>query len=142
MYENAHQGLDELLQTNPHLQAEWDKYQKLKHDPRLTPVGGFLRKYSIDEFPQLWNVLKGEMSLVGPRPFLPDQQQMYGEGFSHYIRVLPGITGMWQVTVRNQSEFSERPFWDEYYVRNWSIWLDIYILAKTIWAVLRREGAY
>lgn len=89
-------------------------------------MGDFLRRYSIDELPQLWNVIKGEMSLVGPRPFFPEQREMYAEGYSHYIRVLPGITGMWQVTVRNQSEFIERAYWDEYYVRNWSIWLDVY----------------
>jgi Undecaprenyl-phosphate galactose phosphotransferase WbaP len=142
MCRNAHQELAELLKNDPGLRAEWDKYQKLKHDPRLTPVGEFLRCYSIDELPQLWNVLKGEMSLVGPRPFFPEQRELYGEGFSYYIRVLPGITGMWQVTVRNQSEFIERAYWDEYYVRNWSIWLDIYILARTVWVVLRREGAY
>lgn len=142
MRQNAHQELDDILRGDPGLQAEWDKYQKLKRDPRLTLVGGFLRRYSIDELPQLWNVLKGEMSLVGPRPFFSAQREMYGEGFSHYIRVLPGITGMWQVTVRNQSEFTQRAYWDEYYVRNWSIWLDIYILARTVWVVLRREGAY
>lgn len=142
MHHNAHQVLDEVLQKDPLLRAEWDKYQKLKNDPRVTSVGDFLRKYSIDEFPQLWNVLKGEMSLVGPRPFFPEQREMYGKAYSHYIRVLPGMTGMWQVTVRNRSEFTERPYWDEYYVRTWSIWLDIYILARTFWVMLRREGAY
>lgn len=142
MHEKAHEKLDELLAQNPGLQAEWDKYQKLKEDPRLTPIGEFLRKYSIDELPQLWNVLTGEMSLVGPRPFFPEQSEMYGDGFRHYIQVLPGITGMWQVHERNEAEFVRRAYWDEYYVRNWSVWLDMYILAKTVWVVLRREGAY
>ena len=112
MRQHAHQELAALLESNPHLRAEWDQYQKLKSDPRLTPIGDFLRKYSIDELPQLWNVLTGEMSLVGPRPFFPEQREMYGEGFTHYTRVLPGITGLWQVTVRNQSEFTHRADWD------------------------------
>ena len=81
------------------------------------------------------------MSLIGPRPFLPEQQELYGD-ITHYARVLPGMTGMWQVTVRNQSEFIERSYWDEYYVRNWSLWLDVYILAKTFWVVISIEGAY
>lgn len=142
MHENADQVLETHLANDDVLHQEWQRYQKLKNDPRLTRSGGFLRKYSLDELPQLWNVLTGEMSLVGPRPFLPDQKEMYGDRISNYIKVSPGITGMWQVSGRNQSEFSARPYWDEYYVRNWSWWLDVYILAKTIGVVLRREGAY
>ena len=142
MHQDADQVLAEVLRQNPIKRAEWDHYQKLKDDPRVTKLGLFLRKYSIDEIPQLFNVLRGEMSLVGPRPFLPEQQAMYGEAASHYVRVLPGLTGLWQVTERNQSEFTRRAYWDEYYVRNWSLWLDVYILAKTVWVVLRRNGAY
>jgi Undecaprenyl-phosphate galactose phosphotransferase WbaP len=142
MFENSHQILADILETDQLLKTEWDKYQKLKNDPRLSPMGGFLRRYSIDELPQLWNVLKGEMSLIGPRPFFLEQKEMYGDGYSRYIRTHPGLTGMWQVNVRNQSEFTERSIWDEYYVRNWSIWLDIFILAKTFLVVLRQEGAY
>jgi len=127
MIENADQALEDVLEKDPQKRSEWEIFQKLKDDPRIYPFGEIMRKYSLDELPQLWNVLKGEMSLVGPRPFLPEQQEKYGAGLSHYVRVLPGITGMWQVTVRNQSEFCERPYWDEYYVRNWSIWLDIFI---------------
>jgi len=142
MLQNADEVLEDHLRYDPELRREWDRFQKLKEDPRVTPLGAFIRKYSIDEFPQLWNVLAGEMSLVGPRPFLPEQRDLYGEGFTHYIRVCPGMTGMWQISGRNVSEFGDRPYWDEYYVRNWSIWLDLYILARTVWVVLRREGAY
>ena len=142
MHKDAHIVLDQFLTNNHDLWEEWNKYQKLKDDPRITLLGNILRKYSVDELPQLWNVLKGEMSLVGPRPFLPEQQEMYGKAYKQYIRVLPGITGLWQVTERNESEFTRRGHWDEYYVRNWSIWLDTYILVRTVWVVLRREGAY
>ena len=143
MHRNADQVLTRHLADDPALRVEWDKFQKLRHDPRITRIGGFLRKYSLDELPQLWNVLKGEMSLVGPRPFFPEQRELYGDrGYVYYTCVRPGITGMWQVNGRNHSEFADRPYWDEYYVRNWSLWLDLYILARTVWVVLRREGAY
>jgi len=143
MIPNADQVLADLLAKDPALRREWETYQKLKDDPRITRLGRVLRRFSIDEFPQLWNVLKGEMSLVGPRPFFPEQRALYGDqGYVHYACVRPGITGMWQVSGRNRSEFADRAYWDEYYVRNWSIWLDIYILARTVWVVLRREGAY
>ena len=143
MHCNADQVLESYLARDPALRQEWQQFQKLRNDPRITRLGHYLRKYSLDELPQLWNVLKGEMSLVGPRPFFPEQRELYGDqGYVHYACVRPGITGMWQVSGRNQAEFTDRPYWDEYYVRNWSIWLDLYILARTVWVVLRREGAY
>lgn len=142
MYQNAEQMLTEYLNTNPSLEREWNEYQKLLRDPRVTRVGRILRRFSIDELPQLINVLKGEMSLVGPRPFFPEQLEIYGNAYMHYVRVRPGITGMWQVSGRNLTSFQERSKWDEYYVRNWSIWLDMYILARTFSVVLLRDGAY
>jgi len=142
MYVNSDEMLIDHIENDPDLKHEWDKYQKLKEDPRITSVGKFLRKFSIDELPQLWNVFKGEMSLVGPRPFFWDQKDEYGEAYAQYIQVLPGLTGMWQVSGRNNTTFAERAHFDEYYVRNWSIWLDIYILARTIWVVLKQDGAF
>ncbi|NQS91089.1 MAG: undecaprenyl-phosphate galactose phosphotransferase WbaP [Chloroflexi bacterium] len=142
MFENADAVMNEYLTKDPELGAEWEKYQKLKKDPRVTNLGQFLRKYSLDELPQLWNVLIGEMSLVGPRPFLPGQEEKYGKAIKYYSRVQPGITGMWQVNERNESEFTRRPYWDTYYVNNWSFWLDLYILGKTFWVVIKSDGAY
>jgi lipopolysaccharide/colanic/teichoic acid biosynthesis glycosyltransferase len=114
----------------------------LRKDPRITRIGNILRLLSIDELPQLINVLKGDMSLVGPRPFFPEQQSIYGEAYENYVKVRPGITGMWQTYGRNQSTFAQRAQWDEYYVRNWSIWLDIFILFRTVGAVISKDGAY
>jgi Undecaprenyl-phosphate galactose phosphotransferase WbaP len=142
MVSNAEEVLDDYLQKNPELKREWEYYQKLREDPRVSRIGRFLRRFSIDELPQLWNIIKGEMSLVGPRPFIADQLELYGEKYPHYIRVRPGITGMWQVSGRNEASFVERAVWDEYYVLNWSIWLDIYILARTFWVVVKRHGAF
>jgi Undecaprenyl-phosphate galactose phosphotransferase WbaP len=142
MVANSDEVLDEYLSTNPEAFKEWGFNQKIKDDPRVTRIGNLLRKSSLDELPQLWNVLKGEMSLVGPRPFLPEQSTFYGKTYHLYKRVRPGITGFWQVSGRNEVGYSERVRFDEYYVRNWSVWLDIYILIRTIWAVLRGEGAY
>ncbi len=134
--------LKDYLEKHPELRKEWDATFKLKNDPRVTRLGKFIRKYSLDEFPQLLNVLKGEMSLVGPRPIVDDEVNHYGDTFNPYTWVRPGITGMWQVSGRSDTAYTERVHLDEYYVRNWSIWLDIYILIKTFAAVLRKEGAY
>jgi Undecaprenyl-phosphate galactose phosphotransferase WbaP len=142
MVGNADQVLENYLTKNSVAKAEWRANQKLKHDPRVTRVGGFLRRTSLDELPQLWNVLKGEMSLVGPRPIVPEEIERYQQGYLLYQRVRPGITGLWQVSGRTNVSYADRLHYDEYYVRNWSIWLDIYILLRTIWVVIRGEGAY
>jgi lipopolysaccharide/colanic/teichoic acid biosynthesis glycosyltransferase len=142
MQVNADLVLDKYLAENPEAKEEWDCTQKLKDDPRITRVGKFLRKFSLERIPQLINVCKGEMSLVGPRPYFPNQQEIYGTGVKLYQRVRPGMTGMWQVRGRNTTSFVERARLDEYYVRNWSVWLDIYILLRTILVVVSKEGAY
>ena len=119
--------------------AQWAS----KSDPRITRVGKFLRRLSLDELPQLWNILRGEMSLIGPRPFLPSQLDFYGkQHYKNYIRVRPGITGMWQVSGRNRTSFATRAQWDDYYIRNWSFRLDINIMYRTIGVVLQRDGAF
>ncbi len=140
MVPEADRVLHEYLSQNPDRQAEWNAYQKLKNDPRITPVGRFLRRFSLDELPQLWNVLKGEMSIVGPRPIMINQQDLYGPGLRHYVRVRPGITGIWQTSGRNLTSFSVRKDYDVEYVMNWTVWLDIYILARTVWVVIRHDG--
>jgi Undecaprenyl-phosphate galactose phosphotransferase WbaP len=142
MVTNADERLGEHLGQNPDLQLSYTQFQKLWEDPRLTGLGRILRRSSLDELPQLWNVLKGEMSLVGPRPFLPEQAGDYGAAYTLYISTRPGITGLWQVSGRNRLSFGDRSRLDEFYIRNWSIALDGAILFRTIWVVLRREGAY
>ena len=139
---NADKKLDTYLMLHPELRAEWEASQKLKDDPRLTRVGKLLRRLSLDELPQLWNVLKGEMSLVGPRPIVDAETTHYGEALALYKGVRPGITGLWQVSGRNNTGYRTRVSLDSYYVRNWSLWLDMYILARTPIAVFSREGAY
>lgn len=142
MVKDADLKLKDYLEKNPEMRKEWATTFKLKNDPRVTKLGSFLRKYSLDEFPQLINVLKGEMSLVGPRPIVDDEVNHYGDSFDPYTWVRPGITGMWQVSGRSDTEYKKRVHLDEYYVRNWSLWLDIHILARTFVAVLKKEGAY
>ncbi len=134
--------LEDYLTAHPELRAEWETNHKLKNDPRVTRVGKFLRKTSLDELPQVWNVIKGEMSLVGPRPIVSEEIKQYGHVYKLYTQVLPGMTGLWQVSGRNDVGYASRVRLDEYYVRNWSIWLDIYILLRTVLVVLRRNGAY
>jgi lipopolysaccharide/colanic/teichoic acid biosynthesis glycosyltransferase len=138
----ADADLEEYLATHPDQMLEWQRTRKLKNDPRLTQFGKILRKLSLDEFPQLWNVLRGEMSLVGPRPIVDDEMRFYGNSFFLYTQVKPGLTGIWQVSGRNLLTYEERVRLDEYYVRNWSIWLDLYISFKTIQAVLSAKGAF
>jgi Undecaprenyl-phosphate galactose phosphotransferase WbaP len=137
---------DELLQNalaeNEALREEWLRDRKLRHDPRITRVGRFLRKTSLDELPQVWNVLRGEMSLVGPRPIVEEEIAGYGPKFSLYCRVTPGLTGLWQVSGRSEVSSRDRVRLDSYYVRNWSPWLDLHILACTARVVLTGEGAY
>ena len=142
MVPNADQIQEHYFQKHPELRIEWESTQKIKDDPRVTRSGRLLRRISLDELPQIWNVLKGEMSLVGPRPILCDQIKQYGFSLPLYTCVRPGMTGLWQVSGRNNLPFSERSHLDEIYVRNWSIWLDITILLRTIPVVLRRDGAY
>lgn len=142
MREDADAILEKVLEENADLRAEWKREQKLKNDPRVTWVGKILRKTSLDELPQIWNVLRGEMSLVGPRPVEKCDIERYGEYFTYYSRITPGITGLWQISGRSNTTYSERIRLDAYYVRNWSPWLDVYILASTAKVVLKCEGAY
>lgn len=142
MYVDADQLLQEALKRDDVLREEWRRHRKLRCDPRITRIGRFLRKSSLDELPQLWNVLRGEMSLVGPRPIVEEEIDGYGPEFALYCRVTPGITGLWQVSGRNMVTVRDRVRLDSYYVRNWSIWLDLHILARTTKAVLTGEGAY
>lgn len=142
MFEDADRILSAYFEKNTTARNEWVSIQKLKRDPRVTRIGQLLRLTSLDELPQLWNVLKGEMSMVGPRPIVAEEIGMYKGGFNLYRQVRPGITGLWQVSGRNDVGYEIRVRLDEYYVRNWSFWLDIYVLIKTVWSVLKREGAY
>ena len=142
MVPNADEALRVLLDTDPVARAEWERDFKLKNDPRITPIGAFLRGTSLDELPQLWNVLKGEMSLVGPRPIIEDELERYGDQVGYYLETRPGITGLWQISGRNDTGYEDRVALDSWYVRNWSLWYDLVILVKTVRVVLRRQGAY
>jgi Undecaprenyl-phosphate galactose phosphotransferase WbaP len=142
MVPEAEAVLQQMLQANPKIREEYLKYHKLRHDPRITRIGRFLRKSSLDELPQLWNVLRGEMSLVGPRPYLPRESERIGAAQKEILRVPPGITGLWQVTGRNHTSFSERVQLDAYYVRDWSVWLDLVLLARTIKILISSRTAY
>lgn len=139
---NSKEVLDHLLATDPAAKAEWDKEFKLKDDPRITKSGAFLRKTSLDELPQLWNVLKGEMSLVGPRPIVQAEVPRYGKYIAEYYAVLPGITGMWQTSGRSDISYPERVQMDSWYVHNWNLWLDLVLLWRTVAVVVHHEGAY
>ncbi len=135
--------LDELLEKDPEAREEWEKYRKLKKDPRVTTkTARIIRKTSIDELPQLWNVLVGDMSLVGPRPILDKEIGYFGDSLNEYLEVRPGITGLWQVSGRNETTFERRVYWDSWYVRNWSVWGDIVIMIKTLKVVACGHGAY
>jgi lipopolysaccharide/colanic/teichoic acid biosynthesis glycosyltransferase len=138
MVPNADKLLAQHLADSPEARAEWDTYQKLSHDPRITRIGAIIRKTSIDELPQLWNVLIGDMSLVGPRPMLPEQQKLY-PGTAYYA-LRPGITGFWQTSVRNEASFSERAAFDTDYLRELSLATDVKTLIKTVRVVLRGTG--
>jgi len=142
MVPDAETKLQMLLQHNPQLKVEWDKEHKLKDDPRISKLGAFLRRTSLDELPQLLNVLKSEMSLVGPRPIVREELQKYGLEKSYYLMVRPGMTGLWQVSGRNDVDYETRVYLDAWYVKNWSLWYDLAILFKTIKVVLWRNGAY
>ena len=142
MISNADEVLKKYLAENPDAKKEWDESFKLTNDPRVTKLGNFLRRTSLDELPQLFNVICGEMSLVGPRPIVEAEIPRYGENIREYYMVLPGITGMWQVSGRSDTTYAERVAMDTWYVRNWSVWIDIMYLFKTIKAVLTGKGAY
>jgi undecaprenyl-phosphate galactose phosphotransferase len=143
MYEDADEKLKEYLRQNPRLQQEWDRYKKLKSfDPRVTRIGKFLRRFSLDESPQIFNVLKGDMSIVGPRPYLIREKEAIEQSASIIFRVESGLTGLWQIKGRNELSFEARLKLDEFYVRNWSLFLDIVIILKTFGVVLKGKGAY
>ena len=142
MHVDADKRLSELLARDDDARQEWNTHFKLKDDPRITTLGLFLRKSSLDELPQLINVLKGDMSLVGPRPVIEEELVLYGEYESDYLSARPGITGLWQVSGRNDLDYDERVTLDATYVRNWTHALDLRILLKTVLVVLTRRGAY
>lgn len=142
MVPNAEAVLKEVLANDPVRADEWRQTLKLKNDPRVTRFGDFLRRSSLDELPQLFNVLRGDMSLIGPRPVTTGELDRYGDAQAYYLAVRPGITGLWQVSGRNDTSYGQRVQLDSWYVRNWSLWNDLVILIKTVPAVLRRSGAY
>lgn len=139
MVRNADACLQDHLDRDPALRREWDETQKLKQDPRITPVGRFLRISSLDELPQLWNVFTGDMSLVGPRPMLPEQLSLYGDA-SAYFAVKPGITGLWQVSSRNESSFASRAQADADYLRAMGLQLDLTLIWRTVGVVAKGTG--
>jgi undecaprenyl-phosphate galactose phosphotransferase len=141
MVVDAERRLNDLLASDPEAAAEWAAVHKLTADPRVTEIGAFLRKTSLDEIPQLLNVLRGEMSLVGPRPIVQDEIARYGNDIVSYCAVRPGVTGLWQVSGRSDTTYARRIQLDVAYVKNWSLWRDISILFWTIPAVLLRRGA-
>jgi len=142
MFKGADEILREHLDSDAAARAEWDETQKLKHDPRVTAIGRLLRRTSLDELPQTWNVLVGDMSIVGPRPIINEEVRRYGAALKQYATVKPGITGLWQVSGRNDVSYQQRVQLDQFYIRHWSPWLDIHILAKTVVVLIKRKGAY
>lgn len=142
MFVDAEDRLQEIISSDPKIREEYETYHKLRYDPRVTRVGAFLRKYSLDELPQIFNVLRGDMSLIGPRPYLIREIVKMGRSAQLITQVRPGMTGYWQVTGRSSSTFEERLGMDRFYVINWTPWLDLVILLQTVWVVVRRDGAY
>jgi exopolysaccharide production protein ExoY len=141
MVHDSDEVLRQYLKRHPAQKLQWETYQKLENDPRVTRVGRVIRKLSLDELPQFFNVLKGDMSLVGPRPCMVRQRSLYGEHWEHYCHMRPGITGLWQVSGRNRLSFAERAALDARYASQWSLWLDIRILARTVGVVLSGDGS-
>ena len=139
---NSQEILEKLLAENEEMRIQWEKDRKLEHDPRITKFGKILRKTSMDELPQLINILLGEMSLVGPRPVTEPELEKYGDYKDYVLSVKPGLSGMWQISGRSDTGYEERISYDTYYIQNWSIWLDIWILIKSVWVVLLGKGAY
>lgn len=142
MYYDKARRIGTYLKASPQLAEEWERDHKLRDDPRITRMGKFLRRTSLDELPQLLNVFKGEMSIVGPRPIVVAEKKKYGDVYTAYTRVLPGITGLWQVSGRNDTGYARRVQLDRFYVSNWSVWMDIWIILRTIPALISRSGAY
>ena len=142
MVTNSQEILEKILAEDPVRRAEWDKDRKFKDDPRVTRIGKILRNTSLDELPQLWNIFTGDMSFVGPRPVTRSELDKYGKLSDFILSVKPGLSGMWQISGRSDTAYEERINLDTYYIQNWSIWLDLWIITKTIWVVLRRKGAY
>jgi len=138
---DAERALREILETDAELRDEWRRSFKLANDPRVTPIGRWLRRSSLDELPQLINVLRGDMALVGPRPITLTELRLYGPARWQYLSVLPGMTGLWQVSGRNRVSYERRVQLDDEYVRNRSIWLDCRILVRTVLVVLTNDGA-
>ena len=139
---DADQKLQEYLAGNPDARREWDASHKLRDDPRVTAFGQLMRRSSLDELPQLFNVLKGDMSLVGPRPIVAEEIPKYKEHFGLYTMARPGLTGLWQVSGRNNTTYAERVIYDVQYLRNWSLFRDIRIALATVSQVFDRSGAY
>jgi exopolysaccharide production protein ExoY len=142
MAENGDELMQAYFERYPQSKQEWLATRKLQHDPRVTPVGLVLRKLSLDELPQLINILKGEMSFVGPRPVIEDELQLYGTAAEFYLKSRPGLTGLWQISGRNDVSYSTRVAYDRHYVENWSFVADIIIIIKTFPAVLSSRGSY
>ncbi|QBR72082.1 exopolysaccharide biosynthesis protein [Beijerinckiaceae bacterium] len=142
MVVNSDEVLKSVLENDPERRDEWMRTQKLINDPRITPMGQFLRQSSLDELPQLLNVIRGDMSLVGPRPIVPAEMPRYGDKLDLYLQARPGITGIWQISGRNDCEYKKRIEMDANYVRHWSFAADISILIRTFVAVLTRKGSY
>ncbi len=139
---NSTEVLESHLAMHPEDRDEWSRNHKLKHDPRITPIGKFLRRSSLDELPQIWNVLTGRMSLVGPRPIVAAEVEKYGEKFKYYTTVKPGITGLWQVSGRSTLSYDERVKLDRFYAEHWSLWLDLKIMVLTLKSVISSHGAF
>ena len=139
---DAEDRLQKILDENPEMREQWERERKFENDPRVTKFGKILRKTSLDELPQLINILLGEMSFVGPRPVTEDELEKYGKYKDYVLSVLPGLSGMWQTSGRSDTSYEDRIMYDTYYIQNWSIWLDLWILIKTVWVVLKGKGAY
>ena len=143
MVSNSEEVLRNLLETDPDARAQWERDFKLKNDPRITKIGRFIRKTSLDELPQLWNVIKGEMSIVGPRPVVQAEfEQYYGDAKGHYLAVPPGLTGLWQVSGRNDLDYAERVELDKSYVEKSNVFYDFIIVMRTVKVMVVRRGAY
>lgn len=141
MVMNSEEVLKAYLEANPDAGMEWEETHKIRDDPRVTRLGWMLRKSSLDELPQLFNIIRGDMSCVGPRPIVHDELKRYGDHAGEYLRTRPGLTGLWQVSGRSSVDYPSRVALDSQYVRNWSVWLDLTILVRTVFAVMRFDRA-